>query len=58
MCGVYRSCTLAPGTEFGDLDALDEWDELYRCPDCGELWPVTESIRADGSLGCPCQEVV
>jgi hypothetical protein len=25
------------------------------CPDCGEPWPETETIRADGSLGCPCQ---
>ena len=26
------------------------------CPNCEEPWPVTETIRADGSLGCPCQE--
>ena len=31
-------------------------EELNLCPECGKSWPVTETIRADGSLGCPCQE--
>ena len=33
----------------------DEPDDLTFCPSCGEPWPVTETIRADGTLGCPCQ---
>ncbi len=33
-------------------------DKFNLCPQCGKSWPVTETIRADGSLGCPCQELV
>ncbi len=35
---------------------MEALDDLALCPDCGE--PETETIRADGSLGCPCQEEV
>lgn len=31
-------------------------DKLALCPNCGKPWPETETIRTDGSLGCPCQE--
>ena len=36
------------------LLVMEVLDDLALCPDCGEPWP--ETIRADGSLGCPCQE--
>ncbi len=29
---------------------------MMDCPECGKPWPVTETIQADGSLGCSCQE--
>ncbi len=50
-------CTVIAFWQFIMGDSTQD-DKLSLCPDCGEPWPVTETIRADGSLGCPCQELV